>query len=166
MYMSPMCQDVFYQNGILHAQLKLVTLQALWFMRKNVNVWTQRRHQVSYNQRSFQPCTMPWTVQERYVRCCALTLIISYLLLADHLLGPVPKQAEDKRLAIEPTAMRQVLLWTEDEELTSVAYAPYGTTLSWMATHLQVADALTKSMKPRLLNQVLDDTTAKLQDPT
>ena len=73
--------------------------------------------------------------------------------LSDHLLSPVPKQVEDKRLAIELAGLRQAL-W-EGDELSHQAFAPFGDVLRWVPTHLQLADCLTKSMKPHLLNGVV-----------
>ena len=73
--------------------------------------------------------------------------------LSDHLLSPVPKQVEDKRLAIELAGLRQAL-W-EGDELSHQAFAPFGDVLRWIPTHLQLADCLTKSMKPHLLNGVV-----------
>ena len=73
--------------------------------------------------------------------------------LSDHLLSPVPKQVEDKRLAIELAGLRQAL-W-EGDELSHQAFAPFRDVLRWIPTHLQLADCLTKSMKPHLLNGVV-----------
>ena len=70
--------------------------------------------------------------------------------LSDHLLSSVPKQVEDKRLAIELTGLKQ-MLW-EGDELSHQAFAPFGDILRWIPTHLQLADCLTKSMKPHLLH--------------
>ena len=77
--------------------------------------------------------------------------------LSDHLLSSVPKQVEDKRLAIELAGLRQ-RLW-EGDELSHQAFAPYGDVLRWIPTHLQLADCLTKSMKPHLLNGVVSSNT-------
>ena len=75
--------------------------------------------------------------------------------LTDHLLSSIPRAVEDKRLAIEMAALRQSL-WTDEEERTCIADAPHGDELRWVPTHLQLADALTKSLKPLLLNQALE----------
>ena len=69
--------------------------------------------------------------------------------LTDHLLSP--KQVEDKRLSIEFAGLHQTL-W-EDDIPSREALAPYGDVLKWIATHLQLADCFTKSMKPHLLNE-------------
>ncbi|CAE7256170.1 RE2 [Symbiodinium natans] len=82
--------------------------------------------------------------------------------LADHLLSSVPRQVEDKRLAIEMTALRQAL-WV-DETPTSEAFAPFGDILRWIPTHLQLADCLTKSMKPKLLNDALESNEAVVRE--
>ena len=58
--------------------------------------------------------------------------------LSDHLLSPVPKQVEDKRLAIELAGLRQ-MLW-EGDELSHHAFTPNGDVLRWIPTHLQLAD--------------------------
>ena len=60
---------------------------------------------------------------------------------------------EDKRLSIELASLRQAL-W-EDDVLSHEAFAPYGDILRWIATHMQLADCLTKSMKPDLLNETI-----------
>ena len=39
------------------------------------------------------------------------------------------------------------------------AFAPFGDVLRWIPTHLQLADCLTKSMKPHLLNGVVASNT-------
>ena len=64
---------------------------------------------------------------------------------------------EDKRLAIELAGLRQ-MLW-EGDELSHQAFAPNGDVLRWIPTHLQLADCLTKSMKPHLLNGVVASNT-------
>ncbi|CAE7342176.1 uxuA [Symbiodinium natans] len=74
--------------------------------------------------------------------------------LTDHLLSSVPSPVEDKRLAIEMTALRQAL-WIDDTP-TSEAFTPFGDILRWIPTHLQLADCLTKSRKPKLLNDALE----------
>ena len=77
--------------------------------------------------------------------------------LSDHLLSSVPKQVEDKRVAIELAGLRQ-MLW-EGDKLSHQAFAPHGDILRWIPTHLQVADCLTKSMKPHLINGVIASNT-------
>ena len=74
--------------------------------------------------------------------------------LSDHLTAQVPRQCEDKRLSIEMAGLRQSL-W-DDETPTHVAYNPHGDQLRWILTHLQLADCLTKSLKPLLINQTID----------
>ena len=54
-------------------------------------------------------------------------------------------------------------LW-EDETPTHVAYHPHGDQLRWIPTHLQLADCLTKSMKPLLINQTIDSNIAQVRD--
>ena len=81
--------------------------------------------------------------------------------LSDHLTASVPRQCEDKRLSIEMAGLRQSL-W-EDDIPTHVAYKPHGDQLRWIPTHLQLADCLTKSMKP-LFNQTIDTNVAQVRD--
>ena len=64
---------------------------------------------------------------------------------------------DDKRLAIELAGLRQ-MLW-EGDEPSHQAFAPYGDILRWIPTHLQLANCLTKSMKPHLLNGVVTSIT-------
>ena len=47
---------------------------------------------------------------------------------------------------------------------THVAFRPHGDQLRWIPTHLQLADCLTKSMKPLLLNQTIDSNIAQVRD--
>ncbi|CAE7367510.1 uxuA [Symbiodinium natans] len=82
--------------------------------------------------------------------------------LTDHLLIFVSRPMEDKRLAIEMTALRQAL-WVDDTP-TSEAFIPFGDILRWIPTQLQLADCLTKSMKPKLLNDALASNEAIIKD--
>ncbi|CAE7944475.1 unnamed protein product, partial [Symbiodinium sp. KB8] len=73
------------------------------------------------------------------------------------ILGKLPvrgqwEEVEDKRLSIECAGLRQTL-W-EDDIPSREALAPYGDVLEWIATHLQLADCFTESMKPHLLNEM------------
>ena len=70
--------------------------------------------------------------------------------LTDHFLPSIPKQIEDKRLSIELGGLGQ-MLW-EDDIPGHEALAPYGDILRWIATHVELADCATKSMKPHFLN--------------
>ena len=82
--------------------------------------------------------------------------------LFDDFTPQVPRQVEDKRLAIEMAGLRQAL-W-EEETPAHVAYHPHGDELRWIPTHLQLADCLTKSMKPLLLNHTIDSNLAHVKD--
>ena len=73
--------------------------------------------------------------------------------LVDHLLSPAPRKVQDKRLGIEHAALRQSIF--RDGELTSVKFHPYGDHLRWVETARMLADCLTKSMKPLLLNDTM-----------
>ena len=75
----------------------------------------------------------------------------------------VPRLVTDKRLGIEFALLRQSV-WTSEYVPTHEAHAPYGDTLSWIPTRLQLADAFTKSMKPNLLNTALDENTATARE--
>ena len=82
--------------------------------------------------------------------------------LTDHLLSSMPRPVEDKRLAIEMTALRQAL--GIDDTPASEAFTPFGDILRWIPTHLQLADCLTKSMKPKLLNDALERNEAVVKE--
>eukprot|EP00439_Symbiodinium_sp_Y106_P049535 s5676_g6.t1 len=69
--------------------------------------------------------------------------------LSNHLTAQVPRQVDD-RPSIELAGLRQAL-W-EDDKSSHQAYHPYGDELRWFPTHLQLADCVTKSMKPTFLN--------------
>ena len=56
-------------------------------------------------------------------------------------------------------------LWTEDDERTCLAYSPNGDELRWIPTHLQVADALTKSLKQLLINAAPELSTVIVREP-
>ena len=85
--------------------------------------------------------------------------------LTGHLSARVPRPVTDKRLGIELASLRQSV-WTSDDVPTHEDYAPYGDTLSWIPTRLQLADAFTKPMKPNLLNTALDGNTATVREMT
>ena len=73
--------------------------------------------------------------------------------LSDHLLSENARKIQDKRLGIELSALRQGL-WVNGEE-TCKKYHPAGDKLEWIDTGRQLADCLTKSMKPDFLVRVL-----------
>ena len=75
--------------------------------------------------------------------------------LSDHLLAEVPRKVQDKRLGIELAALRQGV-WTVNGEKTSEIYSPYGDHLRWIETSKQLADPLTKSMRPDYLLKTLE----------
>ena len=81
--------------------------------------------------------------------------------LTDHLQSEVPRKIQDKRLGIELAALRQGI-WA-DGELTHQKYSPYGDEVAWIDTGRQLADCLTKSMRPDYLVKVLD---ANVMDTT
>ena len=62
-------------------------------------------------------------------------------------------QVGDKRLSIELAGLRQTF-W-EDDIPSHEAFTPYGDILRRIATHLRLADCLTKSVKPHLLNEAI-----------
>ena len=82
--------------------------------------------------------------------------------LSDHLTASVPRQCDDKRLSIEMAGLRH-RLW-EDDTPSHIACKPHGDRLRWIPTHLQLADCLTKSMKPLLINQSIDTNVAQVRD--
>ena len=81
--------------------------------------------------------------------------------LTDHLQSEVPRKIQDKRLGIELAALRQGI-WA-DGELTHQKYDLYGDGVAWFDTGRQLADCLTKSMRPDYLVRVLD---ANIMDVT
>ena len=81
--------------------------------------------------------------------------------LTDHLQSEVPNKIQDKHLGIELAALRQGI-WA-DGELTHQKYEPYGDEVAWIDTGSQLADCLTKSMRPDYLVRVLD---ANIMDVT
>ena len=74
--------------------------------------------------------------------------------LTDHLQSEVPRKIQDKRLGIELAALRQGI-WA-DGELTHQKFSPYGDEVAWIDTGRQLADCLTKSMRPDYLVRVLN----------
>lgn len=75
--------------------------------------------------------------------------------LTDHLGFAVPNRVQDKRLAIELSAMHQS--YFEDDRRTWDLYPDGGDRLEWIATQTMVADSLTKNMKPAFLLKVLKE---------
>ena len=73
--------------------------------------------------------------------------------LTDHLLSPIPKQVEGKRLSIELAGSRQTL-WVDDIP-SHETFAPHGDVLGWIATHLHLADCFTQKIKPDFLNEAI-----------
>jgi hypothetical protein len=73
--------------------------------------------------------------------------------VSDHLLCEVARKVQDKRLGIELSALCQAL-WINAEK-TSQKYYPAGDEVEWIDTGRQLADCLTKSMKPDFLIRVL-----------
>ena len=73
--------------------------------------------------------------------------------LTDHLQCEQVRKAQDKRFGIELAALRQGI-WV-DGVLTCEAYKPHGDKIEWIDTGRQLADCLTKSMKPDYLVRVL-----------
>ena len=63
---------------------------------------------------------------------------------------------------MEMAALRQSL--SDDETPTHVAYNPHGDQLRWVPTHLQLADCMTKSMKPLLIKQTIDSNIVQVRD--
>ena len=75
--------------------------------------------------------------------------------LTDHLGITVPNRVQDKRLAIELSAMHQS--YFEEDRRTWDKYPNGGDRLEWIATQTMVADCLTKNMKPTFLLKVLKE---------
>ena len=73
--------------------------------------------------------------------------------VSDHLLCEVARKVQDKRLGIELSALCQAL-WINAEK-TSQKYYPAGDEIEWIDTGRQLAEGLTKSMKPDSLIRVL-----------
>ena len=84
--------------------------------------------------------------------------------LSDHLNSQQVNKVSDKRLMIELMAMRQQL-W-EDETATWQLHGPHGDRLRWTDTATQIADALTKSMKPHQLFRLMEEAHVQLSDPS
>jgi len=83
--------------------------------------------------------------------------------LSDHLNAVQEGKVSDKRLGIELMSMRQQL-WHEDVH-TWKLYAPHGDRLRWTDTSTQIADALTKSMKPYQIFTLMKTGRIVLSDP-
>ena len=67
----------------------------------------------------------------------------------------VPSRVQDKRLQIELDAIRQSI-FDGDGRRTAEVYPKGGDRVDWVATATQIADCLTKSMKPSHMLRVLD----------
>ena len=84
--------------------------------------------------------------------------------LSDHLNSQQISKVADRRLMIELMDMRQQL-W-EGEVATSQLCSPHGDTLPWTDAATQLADVLTKSMKPFQLFKLMENAFVQLSDPT
>ena len=84
--------------------------------------------------------------------------------LSDHLNSQQINKVADKRLMIELMAMRQQL-WENDIESFRL-HSPHGDKLRWTDTATQVADALTKSMKPFQLFKLMEEACVQLSSPS
>ena len=73
--------------------------------------------------------------------------------LSDHLSCKVARKVQDKRLGLELSALRQAL-WINGSK-TCEKYHSAGDEIEWIDTGRQLADCLTKSMKPDFLVRVL-----------
>ena len=73
--------------------------------------------------------------------------------LSDHLSCKVARKVQDKRLGLELSALRQAL-WINGSK-TCEKYHSAGGEIEWIDTGRQLADCLTKSMKPDFLVSVL-----------
>ena len=67
----------------------------------------------------------------------------------------VPSRVQDKGLQIELDAIRQSI-FDGDGRRTAEVYLKGGDRVDWVATATQVADCLTKSIKPTYMFRVLD----------
>ena len=83
--------------------------------------------------------------------------------LSDHLNAGQAAKVSDKRLGIELAAMRNQL-WHGDV-MTCELYAPNGDRLRWTDTATQLADALTKSMKPHQLFRTMREGVVTFSEP-
>ena len=84
--------------------------------------------------------------------------------LSDHLNNQQINKAANKRLMIELMSMRQQL-WENDVESFRL-HSPHGDRLRWTDTATQVADALTKSMKPFQLLKLMEEVCVQLSSPS
>ena len=75
--------------------------------------------------------------------------------LIDNLNVEVPGRVQDKRLQIELNALRQSV-FADDGRRTIEVYPDGGDRVDWCDTGTQIADCLTKSMKPDFLLKVLN----------
>ena len=75
--------------------------------------------------------------------------------LVDNLNVEVPGRVQDKRLQIELNALRQSV-FADDGRRTIEVYPDGGDRVDWCDTGTQIADCLTKSMKPDFLLKVLN----------
>ena len=75
--------------------------------------------------------------------------------LVDNLNVEVPGRVQDKRLQIELNALRQSV-FADDGRRTVEVYPDGGDRVDWSDTGTQIADCLTKSMKPDFLLKVLN----------
>ena len=66
----------------------------------------------------------------------------------------LPSRVQDKRLQIELDAIRQSI-FDGDGRRTAEVYPKGGDRVGWVATATQIADSLTKSMKPTYMLKVL-----------
>ena len=74
----------------------------------------------------------------------------------------VPSRTQDKRLQIELDAIRQSI-FDGDGRRTAEVYLKGGDRVDWVATATQVADCLTKSMKPTYMLKVLSTCQHQIQ---
>ena len=84
--------------------------------------------------------------------------------LSDHLNNQQINKKADKRLMIELMSMRQQL-WENDVESFRL-HSPHGDRLRWTDTATEVADALTKSMKPFQLFKLMEEACVQLSSPS
>ena len=91
----------------------------------------------------------------------ASRIAIPHVMLSDcrtlvaNLNTEAPSRVQDKRLQIELDAIRQSI-FDGDGRRTAEVYLRGGDRVDWVATATQVADCLTKSMRPTYMLRVLD----------
>ena len=108
----------------------------------------------------FEPCwpncmygTTDWHDASR--RAIPHVMLSDCRSLVANLNTEVPSRVQDKRLQIELDAIRQSI-FDGDGRRTAEVYPKGGDRVDWVATATQLADCLTRTMKPTYMLRVLD----------